>query len=249
MQLQLIRNATMRLTYGGRLLLTDPFLAAKHSLPSFAGISPNPLVDLPGPLEEIVAGVELLLVSHLHSDHFDAVAQARLSKDIPVLCQPGDEASIAKKGFHIVTPVIEPIDWRGVVIRRTPGRHGRGEWVERMGPVSGFVLQADQEPTVYWAGDTIWYEETERLVAELQPEVIITHSSGARFGEGEPIVMDGAQTIAVCQAAPWARVVAIHLESLDHGRVSRPELRRLAEAAGIGPEQLLIPADGETLTF
>jgi hypothetical protein len=61
--------------------------------------------------------------------------------------------------------------------------------------------------------------------------------------------MDADQTIAVCQKATRAKVVAIHLESLDHARVSRTELAALAEASGIRPGQLLIPSDGETIDF
>jgi hypothetical protein len=59
--------------------------------------------------------------------------------------------------------------------------------------------------------------------------------------------MDGAQTLDICRAAPKSRVVAIHLDSLDHGEVSRHDLGTQARAAGIPDERLLIPADGETL--
>jgi len=62
-----------------------------------------------------------------------------------------------------------------------------------------------------------------------------------------PIVMDAAQTLAVCAALPRAQVVAIHLDSLDHGEVSRADLRAQARAAGISDTRLLIPADGESL--
>jgi hypothetical protein len=61
--------------------------------------------------------------------------------------------------------------------------------------------------------------------------------------------MDAVQTVAVCQAAPWSRVVATHMDSLDHATISREALRRDATICGIGPEQLLIPADGEVLVF
>lgn len=59
--------------------------------------------------------------------------------------------------------------------------------------------------------------------------------------------MDAEQTIAVCRAAPNSTVIATHMEALDHATVSRAELRQQADAAGI--DNLLIPADGETLTF
>lgn len=249
MQIQFIRNATMRITYHNHLFVTDPFLAAKYSLRSFAGISENPLVDLPISPEDVLAGVEMALISHLHSDHFDPLAQALLPKSIPIFCQPGDEKQIADKGFHLVTPIKENVTWQGLSLTRTPGQHGTGEWIARMGYVSGFVWRAEDEPTVYWAGDTIWYEAVEQVLVAEQPDIIITHSSGAKFGDSDPIVMDAAQTIAVCQAAPEAIVVAIHLDSLDHGTVSRADLRALAQDRGISPANLRIPADGEVLNF
>jgi hypothetical protein len=61
--------------------------------------------------------------------------------------------------------------------------------------------------------------------------------------------MDAAQTVAVCRAAPRSKVIATHLDSLDHATISREALRAYAEANGIGPDQLLIPADGEELVF
>ena len=61
--------------------------------------------------------------------------------------------------------------------------------------------------------------------------------------------MDAKQTIVVCQKANEAMVIAIHMESLDHDRVSRADLAALAEAGGVRPGQLLILADGETINF
>lgn len=249
MKVQLIRNATLRVTYGGHLWLVDPFLAPKETIRSFAGISQNPTVDLPISPEAVIQDVEMVLVSHLHPDHFDDVAVELLPKTGPILCQPGDEAAIRAKGFETVTAVSPQLTWQGITFTRTPGRHGYGELAERMGTVSGFIWEAAGEPKVYWAGDTVWYEEVTQVIAEHQPDIIITHSSGAKFGDSQPIVMDAAQTVAVCQAVPGAIVVAVHLESLDHGTVTRAGLRAAAAAAQIPEERLRIPADGETLIF
>ena len=249
MQIQLIRNATLRMVYANRKFVTDPFLAAKHTLRSFADISPNPLVDLPCLPEEVIDGIEMVVVSHLHSDHFDQVAQELLPKNLPLFCQPGDETTLVEKGFQSAVVVEQSTRWQGITLTRTPAQHGTGVWIERMGNVSGFVFQAENEPTIYWAGDSIWYAPVEQTITEFQPDIIITHSSGAKFGDSDPIVMDAEQTIAVCQTAPHATVIAVHLESLDHGTVSRGDLRAVAEAHGIGTGQLLIPADGEQLNF
>ncbi|MCP5095129.1 MAG: MBL fold metallo-hydrolase [Chloroflexi bacterium] len=250
MQIQLIRNATLRMVYAGHTFLVDPYFAPKHSLPSFTGRSQNPMVDLPMTPEAIIAGIEMVLVSHLHTDHFDSLAQNMLPKSLPLFCQPGDELKISEKGFQNVTPISDQIEWQGINITRTLGRHGSSAGVlGMMGVVSGFVLQAANEPTVYWAGDTVFYDDVQRAIVEYQPDIIITHSGGAVWGDNELILMDAGQTISVCEAAPNAVVVATHLEALDHCLSTRADLESAAQVAGIDATRLQIPDDGAELSF
>jgi L-ascorbate metabolism protein UlaG (beta-lactamase superfamily) len=126
-----------------------------------------------------------------------------------------------------------------------------GQIETMMGKVSGFVLQAENEPTVYWAGDTVLCEEVRDAIADFEPDVIVTHSSGARWaddvGERVLIVMDAEQTVQVCQLAPSSIIVAAHMESLDHGTVSRSDLAERARAAGVDEARLIIPQDGQTI--
>ncbi len=247
MKIQQIRNATMRITYAGRLFLTDPCLAPKHTMESWANVSRNPVIDLPMEPAEVVADLDMAVVSHVHQDHFDATAEKVLPKDLPLFCQPGDEEKLTGKGFQSVTPVETSVQWGGIAMTRTSGRHGTGVWEEQLGPVSGFVFKAENEPTLYWAGDTIWCDHVQRVIDDIQPDIILTHSSGAKLDDGDSIVMDAEQTIAVCQSAPRAVVVATHMEAFDHGTVSRADLRALARERGISSQRLFIPADGETL--
>jgi len=244
MQIQLIRNATLRINYAGKQFVIDPYLAAKHSLPSYTGASPNPLVELPVPAESVIAGAEMVVVSHLHSDHFDAEAARLLPKELEIYCQPGDEAEIAGKGFSNVKAVAEKLEWQGMRITCTEGQHGSGSVLADMGKVSGFVFEAEGEPTVYWVGDSIWYPAVAKTIERFKPDVIVTHSSGAMWGDSVLIVMNAAQTVEVCRAAPKSVVVATHMEALDHGTVSRKALRDYAEGQGVSAEQLLIPTDG-----
>jgi len=251
MQIQLIRSATLRIEYAQRSFVIDPYLAAKGSRPSMAGKSKNPLVDLPCSPMDVIAGIELAIISHLHSDHFDPDAQKLLPKETPILCQPGDEKRIRDLKFQHVTPVADTISWNGIKITRTLCQHGSGDVLKEMGKASGFIFQAEHEPTVYWAGDTIWNDAIKNIIAQTQPEIIIIHSCGAMWGKDKNvlIVMDSAQTVTVCRAAPESIVIATHMDSLDHATVSREALRQFAEAHGIGSDKLLIPKDGEKLIF
>jgi len=246
MQLELIRNATLKINYGGHLLLIDPYFAPRHSLPSFTGRSPNPMTELPRAIDDILQGVELVIVSHLHTDHFDSVAKKRVPKALPLLCQPGDEGSIRESGFADVRSLNETTVWQGITITPRQGSHGLGPVVEKMGHVIGFTLEAAGEPTVYWAGDTVLYPPVAETIQQVSPDVIITHSCGARW-DGDLIVMDAEQTVALSRLAPQAIVVATHMEALDHATITRRDLRQAADTAGIDPSRLLIPADGETL--
>ena len=76
-----VRNATVRIDYGGVRFLVDPVLADKDAYPGFEGTANsqrrNPLVPLPMPLAAIV-DVDAVIVTHLHPDHWDEAAKARL---------------------------------------------------------------------------------------------------------------------------------------------------------------------------
>jgi L-ascorbate metabolism protein UlaG (beta-lactamase superfamily) len=248
MRLRLLRNATLKLDILGRTILIDPFFAPKGTRSSFAGRAPNPLIDLPASPEQILSGVELVIVSHLHSDHFDPVAQSLVPRHLPLVCQPGDEEKIRSYGFKEVTPLTGFLDWQGISFERREGSHGLGPVVKKMGSVMGFSITAKGEPAIYWAGDTMLYPAVEKIIAETKPDVIVIHPCGARW-EGDLIAMDAAEAVAVCRLAPGSVVIATHMEALDHATVTRDELRQYSLKQGITPQQLLIPQDGEALEF
>ena len=251
MDLTLVRNATLLVDMGGRRLLVDPSLDPAGARPPIAGTPkprPNPLVELPLPASDVVDSVDAVLVTHLHADHLDDTAVALLSGRVPLACQPPDESALRERGFTDVRPVDGGIDLCDIGVARTSGRHGTGELGERLGPVSGFVLRARGEPALYVAGDTIWCDEVEDALAEHGPDVVVVNAGGARFLEGDPIVMDASDVVETARAAPRATVVAVHMEALNHCLLSRAELRAAVDEAGVGA-RVVIPADGETMRF
>jgi L-ascorbate metabolism protein UlaG (beta-lactamase superfamily) len=124
MKLRLLRNATLKLEILSKAVLIDPFFAPKGSRPSFIGRASNPLVELPASPKEILDGVELVIVSHLHADHFDPVAQSLVPKHLPLICQPGDEEKICSYGFSDVT-IGTAFGFRGVRAVTASGRSCR----------------------------------------------------------------------------------------------------------------------------
>jgi len=137
MKLQLIRNATMKIEYNGQSILTDPMLSTKFDIESFGGNSRNPTIDLPMSIEEILFGVDAVISSHTHQDHFDTAAMNIIPSDMTILCQPGDAEKFKNNKFSSVNPVHESTIFSEISIIRTMGHHGTGEIEKAMGKTSG----------------------------------------------------------------------------------------------------------------
>jgi L-ascorbate metabolism protein UlaG (beta-lactamase superfamily) len=237
---------------GGHRLLVDPMLSDEGVLPSEPGSPrprPNPLVPLPKQAAALVGGVEAVLLTQLHSDHFDPAARALLRRDRPVLCQPADLEALIGDGFEDVRPVPAASEWRGLRLVRKGGRHGRGEAGARMGPVSGWVLSAPHERTLYIAGDTLWAPEVEEALAAHRPGVVVLNAGAAQVADGGgPITMTADDVASVAAAAPSATVVCVHIDAFDHCVLSREDLRARLAAEGLDG-RVLVPEDGEALDF
>jgi len=236
MRLTLVRHATLLVELGGRRLLVEPMLDPPGARPPVED-SPeprrNPLVPLPFAAEEIVAGLDAVVVTHLHRDHLDDTGARLVPRDVPVFCQPEDEERLRALGLD-ARPVETELVWEGLRIARTGGRHGSDEaTVAALAPVSGFVLDG-----LYVAGDTVWCSEVEEALERHRPRVAVVNGSGARFLQGGPLVMTAQQVREVVDRVPT--VVVVHLEAVDHCLETRAEVRAAVPEA-------LVPEDGETL--
>ena len=235
MRITLIRSATLVVELLGRRILVDPMLdraGARPPVENTANPVRNPTVELPFPAEEIVNGLDAVLVTHCHKDHFDETAERLLPRDLPVFCQPEDEDRLRAAGLD-VRPIDETLDWDGLVIHRTPARHGSGAVAKALAPVSGFVLN-----DLYLAGDTVWYEEVEATLERFGPRVAVVNAGGASFLQGGLIVMGIDDVREMVARVPV--VIAAHLEAVNHCHLSRAGLA--AAVPGV-----VIPRDGETV--
>ena len=247
MRLRLIRHATLIVEYSGRTILVDPMLddvGARPPIQNSPNPRNNPLVTLPMSAQELLQNVETVLVTHTHSDHWDAAAGRLLPKQLPLFGQPEDEGKFLSQGFTQVQSIQQPFTWNGIEITRTGGQHGTGEIAKMLAPVSGFVLRAQDEPAFYVAGDTIWCGEVEKALSRFQPKVAVVNTGAAQFLEGDPITMTADDVIRVCQHAPNTQIVAVHMEAINHCLLNRADLAFQLEAARV-IQHVAIPNDGE----
>ncbi|MCF2443368.1 MBL fold metallo-hydrolase [Dyadobacter sp. CY345] len=249
--LQLIRNATLVIEYAGKKILVDPMLSSRGAFESFAGIEKNPTVDLKIPVKEIIDGVDLVLVTHTHVDHFDPAASNALVKSVQLLNQPADKEFFTKEGFTKAAILDSKMDWNGISIQRVDAQHGSGKVLEMMGKTSGFLLMAKNQPTIYIVGDGILTEDINKNIKRFKPDYIVVNSGGAFIPgfETSPILMDEVQTMALIRESGKAKVIAVHMDALDHCRTTRAKLSQMANEMNIAKTKLIIPQDGEILNL
>ena len=256
MKIQLLRHAAMLIEYGGVKILTDPMLG-----PADAGAPiptkkegrgrRNPLVELPLDAQKLATtlhSLDAVLITHLHSDHFDDFARKTLPKDIPLLCQAEDERRLHEKGFTGLFPIRSELGWAGIRISRVGCRHGGPLIRRKMGMGSGYCLEASSEPSLYITGDTIWCPEVKTAIRQHSPDLIIVNAGAAQLPAGRSITMRAGDVAKVCRDAPEAQVVAVHMEAINHCLLTRTQLRTYLEKHHLS-NRVDIPADGETLAF
>lgn len=249
LEIQLIRNATLLVRINGKKILVDPMLGEVGSIkavPFTRNKKRNPIVPLPVPLQTIT-DVDAILITHLHFDHFDEEAKKTLPKTLPLFCQPQDEVRIRKSGFHNIISIGNMHQWAGIKIYRTEGKHGKGLAGLLMGKVSGFIFEEEKGKKLYIAGDTVYNQGVETVIKNHQPDVIVVNSGEAQLVFGDPITMTKEDVLKVANVSD-AKVIAVHLEAMNHCSLKRNELNSYLSENGLY-QQVLIPNNGEVLGF
>jgi L-ascorbate metabolism protein UlaG (beta-lactamase superfamily) len=252
MQIQFIRHATFLLTINDFKILVDPMLSKAGAMEPIRNASNQlriPLIDLPfadNELQEMLAQLDAILVTHTHRDHWDVAAQELLPKSLPLFCQPEDALTFRRAGFDNVQPIATELDWLGIKFYRVGGQHGTGEIGKKMGTVSGFVITPPSQETLYIAGDTIWCSEVKDALQNYKPDVIILNAGEATFLTGDRITMSAEDVWQVCKECPRAKVIAIHMEAVNHCQLTRIALKNYFSQIHV-LSQIIIPQDGEKI--
>ncbi|BDS11461.1 MBL fold metallo-hydrolase [Aureispira anguillae] len=245
--IQLIRNATLKIDYNGTIFMVDPSLSPPKSFMSFVvpNENLNPTVDLPLSIKNIVDNVDAVLLTHSHLDHFDQGAKDYLNSELPFFIQPTDKEVFSKGPFSNYSVVNEKTEFKNTSIIRTKGKHGPDALLEDLGQVSGYILKAKSQPTIYIIGDCLFDAEIKETIREHQPAIIIANTGGAIWGESK-ILMDENSVVELAKFTPTAKIIAVHMEALDHCKTTR---KMVSEKAKNEQVDIVIPNDGEILRF
>ena len=257
---QHVRNATARIEYAGSVFLVDPFLAEKGTYPGFEG-TPNsekriPLIDMAEPAQDVIKGIDAVILTHTHLDHWDDAAREILPKDIAFFVQnAGDARTIREQGFTNVMVVGKNTPFKNVRISRTLGQHGPDElysvpaMAEFAGDAMGFVLQADGEKTVYVVGDTTWNPFVEVALRAYNPDIIVMNTGYAMVnGIDGSLILGKDDILRMCESMPNAKIITVHMDAVNHTRTSSEEVRELVKTHCL-IDRVYSPREGESLKF
>lgn len=258
-QVQEIRNATVKITYADTTFLIDPMFAPKGFYEGFPDTHRshlrNPFVDLPIKPEAILDDVDAVIITHTHLDHWDDAAQTAIPKNMPIFVQnKQDQKIIQSQGFKDVR-ILTKTTFGGITLTKTGGQHGTDTMYaipalnNALGEAMGVVFEATGHKTIYLAGDTIWRPEVDHAIQTFKPDVIVLNTGNALVnGFKESIIMGKEDTYRATQQAPNAKIIAVHMDAINHMSLTREQLAEYVKTKGI-QEKVLIPLDGETLSF
>lgn len=260
MYIQLIRNATVKVTYGGYKFLIDPFLAKKGMLPPVempgVPLKNNPMVELPIGMEEIL-DVDAVIITHLHFDHFDEEAKHVIPKTMKLFVQSEEDKNILlKDGFtNIDVLSSNGSKFHNITLYKTYGQHGVRDimkpFFEQGGipyDACGIVMKHPDEKSLYVVGDTIWCKEVKDSIDKYEPEVAILNAGCAQGPQNNPIIMGKEDVYEFHKYTPNTELVAVHLEVVNHAILTRKELQAFVKEKGFD-KLLCIPNDGESLEY
>ncbi len=259
MNITQIRNATQLITYAGKRFLIDPMLAPKGTYPGFPGTARadirNPMVELPVDVQTLL-DADAVIVTHTHANHWDQYAVELIAKGKPIYVQNDSDAALLRsQGFTNLTIMTGETTYGDIRIVKTHGgQHGTDrayavpELAEFLGEACGVVFRHPDEKTLYIAGDTIWRDAVAAESAKApagyrraQRRLRSCHWVSADY-HGEEDLLN------VHFLLPQAKIVATHMEAINHCLLTRRALREYVDANEIS-DAVSIPQDGETVIF
>lgn len=257
---QQIRNATGRVEIAGKTFLIDPMLAKKDAYPGFENTHNSqlrfPLVELPVSIENTYKGVEGIIVTHTHLDHWDPAAAKLLPKDILIITQHEEDAQLIRnQGFKNVKVLNGSMQFGDVTLVKTHGAHGTDEMFasplsEILGEAMGVVFKAKDHKTVYLAGDTLWNAEVNKAIVKYKPDVLILNTGDARnltFPDSG-IIMGTKDVRHAYEMLPEAKIITVHMDAVNHTTVSRADMRAYIKENKLD-DRVVVPNDGETVKY
>jgi L-ascorbate metabolism protein UlaG (beta-lactamase superfamily) len=254
-----VGTATVVIRYAGFTILTDPnFLHAGDHVHLGYGLTSvrrtNPAVEM-----EDLPPLDFVLLSHLHGDHFDRVAERKLNKATPILTTRHATRYLEKVGF---TRTHSLKTWESIELRKgeanlrltaMPGTHGPGPFGAVLPPVMGSMLDFEDETgenrlRMYISGDTLIHDRL-REIPRRFPDVdlALLHLGGTKV-LGIVVTMDAEQGMEAMRIIDPRTAVPIHYNDYEAFESPLEDFKKAVNEAGL-EDRVHYLAHGDTYEF
>ena len=246
-----IGGPTALISYAGQTFLSDPTFDAPGDIPT-SGNRTLQKITAPAISAADLPQIDVVLLSHdQHADNLDQTGRELLGEAGKVFSTPAAATRISS--------VVGLAPWESaesgpVTITAVPALHGPEaagkEAVESLlGEVSGFVLSAENEPSVYVSGDNA----SSALISEIAdrfPDIglAILFAGAARtpYFDGAPLTLTSAQLVGAVALLPHAVVVPVHTEGWAHFSESPADVQSAFDNAGLADRVNLLDPGSPT---
>jgi len=239
-------HATVLIELSGVRLLTDPLLRGRVAH----------LRRQVSPVEDSVfAGIDAVLISHLHYDHLDLASLRMLGINTRLLVPAGAGAWLESRGFTKVTElsVGETANVGALTVTAVEARHDPRR---RPGPgglraeTLGYVVRGRR--TIYFAGDTELFDGMSALGSSLDIALLPVAGWGPTLGPGHMDPLDAARAVGLIAprlAIPihWGTLLPIGIAGRHRDRLGDPPRQFAEHVASLAPGvevRILEPGQG-----
>jgi L-ascorbate metabolism protein UlaG (beta-lactamase superfamily) len=244
--LQFIGTATVLLRFGPFIVLTDPnFLHRGDRAYLGYGLSSRRLKD-PALEIEALPLLDLVVLSHMHGDHWDRMAKKGLDHAVRIVSTPKAVRALRRQGFGnstgLATWTSEVLtkDGQTLAITAMPGRHARGVARHLLPPVMGSMIEYRPTPEhvalrLYISGDTLLVPDLRAIPARYPHlDVAVLHLGGTTLPGGWVVTMDGQAGADLVELIRPGVAVPVHYDDYKVFKSPLSDFRAQVDRRGIG---------------
>jgi L-ascorbate metabolism protein UlaG (beta-lactamase superfamily) len=254
-----IGTATVLIRYAGFTILTDPnFLHQGDHIHLGYGLHStrltNPALEL-----DALPPIDLVVLSHMHEDHFDRLVAKKLDKFLPIVTTHQAAAVLEKKGFRKTYP-LDTWEMLTMVkgacqlhITSMPGKHGPGIAAKLLPPVMGSMLEFETpsgKPAIrlYTSGDTLMCKDLQDIPKRYPHiDLALLHLGGTKV-LGLMLTMNDKQGVKAIKLINPRTVIPIHYNDYQVFKSSLEDFQQAVRAAGL-EQRVRYLHHGETYEF
>jgi L-ascorbate metabolism protein UlaG (beta-lactamase superfamily) len=255
-----VGTATVIIRYAGLTILTDPnFLHKGDHVHLGYGLTSERLTDPAITLDKLPP-IDLIVLSHMHGDHFDQLVQQKLDRNIPVVTTPDAAKKLEELGFkarhalHTWDSLVVTKGDTSLRINATPGRHGPPVVAGLLPEVMGSMLEfsaADGKSIyrIYISGDTMVYDDISEIPRRYPDiDLALLHLGGTRILGVVKVTMDGKDGVKMLQIIAPHHAIPIHYNDYDVFKSPLSDFEKEVKAAGL-QDKITYLKHGDTYQF